>query len=95
VRRRDTIVIVISVAVVGTASTGFLVVSQQITSPIELVFFALPTLFIAFLCAQASRYYIVISEDDMQEWEIPAKAESEQARPTSDDSTDTDNSLEK
>lgn len=89
-KRRDTVLSLVSILVVGTASTGFLVVTQQATSPIELVFFTLPTLFIAFLCAQASRYYLVISEDDMREWEIPAKPEPKQTQPPSSGDNETD-----
>lgn len=69
-RRRDAAVITVGFVVVSVISVGLLVVSQQVTSPVELVFFVVPTLFVAFLCAQASRYYLVVSEADMREWEI-------------------------
>lgn len=88
-RRFDLALAVVTLCAVVLSGVAVSTVLDRNVSIVEFLFIALPTVFVLTLCWQASKYYIVVSEDPTAEWETPVQPENEHATTTEAEPDDT------
>lgn len=81
-KRADLVLVLAAVGAVVLASVAVSVLVERNVTTIEFLFVALPTMFVLALCWQASKYYIILSEDETKEWDAPVYQEGDDATPT-------------
>lgn len=81
-KRSDLVLVLATLGAAALASIAVSVLVERNVSIVEFLFVALPTMFVLALCWQASKYYIIVSEDDATEWDAPASQEGDDTTPT-------------
>lgn len=77
---REAMRLAVGFSVVALSGVGFVVVLDLSLSTFELLFFATPVMFILFLCWEASKYYIIITDEDASEWSLPVDSEATESQ---------------
>ncbi|MBV0900728.1 hypothetical protein [Haloarcula salina] len=75
-RRARVRTLVFGVCAGGLVATTAFVVLRSHLSAFEGAFFLTPATFVLFLCWEASKYYVIVDEDDAAEWHVPVRSES-------------------
>ncbi|MEF8784718.1 MAG: hypothetical protein V5A45_02205 [Haloarculaceae archaeon] len=86
-RKSDLLSALAALLAVGIAGVAVSVLVDRNVSIVEFLFVALPVMFVLSLCWQASKYYIVVSEDDAAEWDVPRQPTSGDSTTSTDDAT--------
>jgi len=61
--------LIIVLGAISLSSAAIFILFDRNISVVEFLFVAMPIMFILFLFWQASKYYIIVSEDDAREWD--------------------------
>jgi hypothetical protein len=82
-------VLAVGFSVTALSGVGFVVLLDLPLSTFELLFFAVPVAFVLFLCWEASKYYIIITDEDASEWSLPVDSGANESQ---GDTSDPENS---